>query len=84
VVVIAMLLVDPCHKVVTTLSLLGIFVTRLSQPCHYHVACRQPYHKFVTTLHDLVFVCMRWLTKLTFDSEILPTHYTLCIAMIKA
>jgi len=42
VVIIAMLLINPCHKVVTTLLLLGIFVTRLLQPCHYHVICRQP------------------------------------------
>jgi len=56
VVVIVMLLVDPCHKVVTTLSLLSIFFTRLLQPCHYHVACRQPCHKSVTTLYDLVFL----------------------------
>jgi len=49
VVVIAMLLVDPC-------LLPGIFVTRSLQPCHYHVACRQPCHKLVTTLYGLVFL----------------------------
>jgi len=45
-----------CHTVVTTLLLQSIFVTRLLQHCRYHVDGRWPWHKFVTTLYEIVFV----------------------------
>ena len=61
VVVIAMLLVDPCHKVVATLLLLSIFVTRLLQGCYNLVITMLLVDNLVTRLLQpcmTLFFCM--------------------------